>query len=136
MCVTSGAVLKAQRMQLEADAQKKKDALKKKNSAKNKRFEAVRVANEKIMKGEVLRASDLKNVIMFVGYGGEGMHVNSPQAAGGQTLLQRARGAADRLPARVAPLQRLAARAAQLARALFWRAARAGARRARGGASA
>ena len=31
-----------------------------------------------------------KNVIMFVVYGGEGMHVNSSQEAGGQTLFQRA----------------------------------------------
>ena len=66
MCVTSTAILKAQRMQLEAEAQKKGNTGKKKNSTKNKRLEAARVANEKRMKGEVLRASDLKNVIMFV----------------------------------------------------------------------
>ena len=53
-------------MQLEAEAKKKENARKKKNSTKNKRLEAARVANEKRMKGEVLRASDLKNVIMFV----------------------------------------------------------------------
>ena len=66
MCVTSGAILKAQRIQLEAEAQKKKDALKKKNLTKNKRLEAARVANEKRIKGEALLASDLKNIIMFV----------------------------------------------------------------------
>ena len=62
MCVTSTAILKAQRMQLEAEAQKKENARKKKNSTKNKRLEAARVANER----RSMCASDLKNVIMFV----------------------------------------------------------------------
>ena len=66
MCVTSSAILKAQRIQLEAEAKKREDVLKKKDSTKNKRLEAARVANEKRIKGEALRASDLKNVIMFV----------------------------------------------------------------------
>ena len=46
MCITTTAVLKAQRMQLEAEAKKKEAALKKKTSTKNKRLEAARVANE------------------------------------------------------------------------------------------
>jgi len=66
MCITSSAILKAQRIQLEAEARKKEAAQKKKNTTKNKRLEAARVANKKIMKGEALRASDLKNIIMFV----------------------------------------------------------------------
>ena len=66
MCVTSGAVLKAQRMQLEQQQEAKVVKAKKKSATKNKRLADAQVVRGKHERGEKLSAADLKTIVMYV----------------------------------------------------------------------
>ena len=66
MCVTSSAVLKAQRMQLEQQKKVKENKAKKKNATHNKRFIEAQVVRGKHERGEKLTAVDLKTIVMYV----------------------------------------------------------------------
>ena len=66
MCVTTSAVLKAQRMQLEHQEKLKQDKAQKKNESKNKRLAEAQVVRRKHERGEKLTAADLKTIVMYV----------------------------------------------------------------------
>ena len=66
MCVTSGAVLKAQRMQLEHQQKARDVRAKKKNATQNKRLTDAQVVRGKHERGEKLSAADLKTIVMYV----------------------------------------------------------------------
>ena len=66
MCVTSGAVLKAQRMQLEQQKKASDVRAKKKNATQNKRLADAQVVRGKHERGEKLSAADLKTIVMYV----------------------------------------------------------------------
>ena len=66
MCVTSGAIIKAQRIQLEKKALEDMKKTQKKSATTDKRLQTAQIVKEKNTRGEVLSAKDLKSVIMFV----------------------------------------------------------------------
>ena len=66
MCITSGAILKAQRIQLENDRAAQVEKELKKSTAETKRLQDAQKVNLKRLKGEKLMVSDLKSVIMYV----------------------------------------------------------------------
>ena len=66
MCVTSSAILKAQRMQLEQQKRAKEDRAKKKNATQNKRLAEAQVVRGKHERGEKLSAADLKTMVVYV----------------------------------------------------------------------
>ena len=66
MCVTSGAIIKAQRLQLEQKALEDMKKTQKKAATTDKRLQEAQYVKEKNTRGEVLSAKDLKSVIKFV----------------------------------------------------------------------
>ena len=69
MCVTSGAIIRAQRIQIETKAKEDTKKLKKKEATKDKRLASAQLISAKSSKGETLTARDLKIVIMYVSPG-------------------------------------------------------------------
>ena len=66
MCITSGAILKAQIIQLENERAAQVEKELKKFTAETKRLQDAQKVNLKRLKGEKLMVSDLKSVIMYV----------------------------------------------------------------------
>ena len=66
MCVTSGAIIKAQRIQLEKKAKEDTDKIQKKVATSDKRLIEAQAVNEKNFAGEKLSAKDMKTIIMYV----------------------------------------------------------------------
>ena len=66
MCVTSSAVLRAQRTQLENNQRKLLGKEEKKEAAKNKLLVSAQLANEKRLRGEKLVVKDLKAALAFI----------------------------------------------------------------------
>ena len=66
MCITSSAILKAQRIQLECERATQVEKELKKSTAETKRLQDAQKVNLKRLKGEKLMVSDLKSVIMYV----------------------------------------------------------------------
>ena len=64
MCITSIAVLTAQRIQLEKNSKEKNENLQKKIDARIKKLQAVMKETMKRLKGEELKVVDLNNVLM------------------------------------------------------------------------
>jgi len=59
MCVTSGAIIKAQRIQLEKKAKEDTDKIQKKAATSDKRLVEAQAVNEKNFAGEKLSAKDM-----------------------------------------------------------------------------
>ena len=66
MCVTSSAIIKAQRIQLEKKAKEDTDKIQKKAATSDKRLLEAQAVNEINFTGEKLTAKDLRTVIMYV----------------------------------------------------------------------
>ena len=66
MCVTSSAVLKAQKTQLEQRQKAKEDRAKKKNARQNKILVDAHVLRGKNERGDRLTGADLKTIVMYV----------------------------------------------------------------------
>ena len=64
--MTSGAIIKAQRIQLDNKAKEDTDKIQKKVATSDKRLIEAQAVNEKNFTGEKLSAKDLKIVIMYV----------------------------------------------------------------------
>ena len=66
MYITSGAILKAQRIQLENERAAQVEKELKKSTTETKKLQDAQKVNLKRLKGEKLMVSDLKSVIMYV----------------------------------------------------------------------
>ena len=66
MCVTSGAIIKAQRIKLEKKYKEDTDKIQKKAATSDKRLLEAQAVKEKNFIGEKLTSKDLKTIIMYV----------------------------------------------------------------------
>ena len=66
MCVMSGAIIKAQGIQLEKKAKEYTDKIQKKAATRDKRLLEAQAVKEKNFIGEKLTAKDLKKIMMYV----------------------------------------------------------------------
>ena len=66
MCVTSGAIIKSQRIQLERKAKEDTDKIQKKVATSDTRLIEAQAVNEKNFAGEKLSAKDMETIIMYV----------------------------------------------------------------------
>ena len=66
MCVTSGAIIKAQRIQLEKKAKEDTDKIQKKSATSDKHLLDAQEVKDRNFIGEKLTAQDLNTIIMYV----------------------------------------------------------------------